>query len=146
VPLVFDVQVLDIANAAQVARCFRVFSRLRPHLTEAQFIERVRVQAGEGYAIALIEAGEDVAAAAGYRVAHFLAWGRVLYVDDLITDPDKRGQGLGGALMDWLLAEAANRACDELHLDTGFGRHDAHRLYLNKGLQLSSHHMSAKVG
>lgn len=141
-----EIQTLDASNTAQLGRCFRVFTHLRPHLTEAQFVERVKAQAKEGYAIVYIEAGEDVAAAAGYRIAHFLAWGKVLYVDDLITDPDRKRQGLGGALMDWLLAEAAAQECDELHLDTGFQRHDAHRLYLNKGLRLSTHHMSAKIG
>jgi hypothetical protein len=44
-----------------------------------------------------------------------------------------------------LIAEGVRLACDEVHLDTGFSRHDAHRLYLNKGFKLSCHHMSLQL-
>lgn len=35
--------------------------------------------------------------------------------------------------------------CDQIHLDTGTQRHDAHKLYLNRGFKLSSFHMAAKI-
>jgi len=88
---------------------------------------------------------EAVVAAAGYRILEFLAWGRVLYIDDLITLPEKRGAGYAGALMDWMIDHAREQRCDEIHLDSGYQRHDAHRLYLNKGLQLGCHHFSMKL-
>jgi GNAT superfamily N-acetyltransferase len=78
-------------------------------------------------------------------VAHYLAWGKVLYIDDLVTHPDEKNKGMGGALLDWLLEQAKQQACDEVHLDTGFQRHDAHRLYLNKGFKLACHHMSVAL-
>ena len=74
-----------------------------------------------------------------------MVWGKVLYIDDLITDPDKKRRGYGGKSLDWLEAEAQQLNSDEIYLDTGHGRHDAHRLYLNKGFILSSHHMSKKT-
>ena len=138
----YSVGRLDPQDEAQARRCFRVFAFLRPHLNEDEFVRRLRVQAQEGYAVAYIELEGEVAAAAGYRAAHFMAWGRVLYIDDLVTDPSRKNKGLGGALLDWLLAEARARECDEVHLDTGFQRHDAHRLYLKKGFILSCHHLS----
>ena len=79
-------------------------------------------------------------------MANFLAWGKVLYIDDLVTEPLQKRQGLGGALLDWLVVEANKLGCDAVHLDTGYARHDAHRLYLNKGFVMSSHHMSKKLG
>ena len=36
--------------------------------------------------------------------------------------------------------------CDGLHLDPGYARHDAHRLYLRKGLQFNSHHLALQFG
>lgn len=141
------IEVLDPHDRAQVERCFRVVAFLRPHLSAEQFHERLQVQAGEGYNLVYIADDGDgaVSAAAGYRIGHYLAWGKILYVDDLVTHPDRKNRGLGGALMDWLIARAREQRCDELHLDTGFTRHDAHRLYLNKGLLLSCHHMSLKL-
>lgn len=136
------VKSLDPSDVAQVARCFRVFTHLRPHLTEAQFLERVPAQADQGYAVVYIEADGNVAAAAGFRTLRFLAWGKVLYIDDLITDPALKKRGFGGALLDWLIVEARRQECDAVHLDTGYQRHDAHRLYLNKGFRLECHHMA----
>ncbi len=129
----------------EIAACYPVFRVLRPHLVEAEFVSRVRRQQAEGYCLVFTSAAERVVAAAGYRFMEFLAWGRVLYVDDLITHPDQRGAGCGGALMDWLIAQGREKGCDELHLDSGYQRQDAHRLYLNKGLQLSCHHFSMKL-
>ena len=36
--------------------------------------------------------------------------------------------------------------CDGLHLDPGYARHDAHRLYLSKGLQFNCHHLALQFG
>ena len=155
----YQVELLNPADTALARRCFHVFAFLRPHLDEETFIRRLAIQstrdviylnkgsnAGrQGYAIAFVELDGEVSAAAGYRVADFLAWGKVLYIDDLITHPERTRHGLGGALMDWLFTQARAQGCDEVHLDTGFQRHDAHRLYLNKGLTLSCHHMSTTL-
>lgn len=135
----------DLHDTATIARCFGIFTFLRPHLDEQTFVERVRIQAAQGYRIAKVEIEGQVAAAAGYRVANFLAWGKVLYIDDLITHPEMKRLGLGSALLDWLLEQGRQSGCDEVHLDTGHQRHDAHRLYLNKGFILSSHHMSVRL-
>ncbi len=141
----FKIRQLDMKDDQAVAACFGVFGFLRPHLNESRFIEQVRIQESDGYKIIYIQKDIEVIAAAGYRLATFLAWGRVLYIDDLITHPERKRAGLGSALLDWLLAEGRRLGCDEIHLDTGHQRHDAHRLYLNKGFVLSSHHMSAKL-
>lgn len=138
-------KILYASADSEITACFPAFKILRPHLLEADFVARVRRQQSEGYHLIYAADKECVTAAAGYRFAEYLAWGRVLYVDDLITHPDHRGAGYGGALIDWLITHARESGCAELHLDSGYQRHDAHRLYLNKGLQLSSHHFSMKL-
>ena len=114
---------------------------------EDAFIRRVdELQRPEGYRLAgsFEEGRRDAAAVAGFRVAHSLAWGRYVYVDDLSTAPDCRRRGHGRALLDWLAEEGRRLGCDQLHLDSGVGleRRDAHRLYLNAGLVISSHHFA----
>jgi GNAT superfamily N-acetyltransferase len=81
---------------------------------------------------------------AGFRVIRNLAWGDTLYVDDLSTHPDARRRGHAMALLEWCAAEARQLGCDELHLDSGVGpeREDAHRLYLNAGMRITSHHFA----
>ena len=126
----------------EIADCFEVFSVLRPHLLAATFVAQVRRQQAQGYQLMAQRDGSSVVSATGFRLAEFLAWGKVLYVDDLITLPSARGKGYAGQLLDWLIAHAKSQGCDALHLDSGYMRHNAHRLYLNKGLQLACHHMS----
>ncbi len=37
------------------------------------------------------------------------------------------------------------QGCNAVHLDSGYQRHAAYRLYLNKGFVLSSHHLALKL-
>jgi GNAT superfamily N-acetyltransferase len=121
---------------------------LRPaYAQEEEFVARVdERQRPEGFRIvaAFVDGRDEAVAAAGFRVAHSLAWGHYLYVDDLSTLPDARGQGHAGALLDWLVEEGRRLGCDQLHLDSGTApeRFDAHRLYLNHGLAIWAHHFS----
>ena len=132
---------------AEILDSFRVMKVLRPHLVQEDYLEKVRrQQENDGYSLlAAIDDHGEISALAGFRIAEFMAWGKILYIDDLITDPDQKRKGFAGALLDRLDAEAREAGCDGIHLDTGHQRHDAHRLYLNKGFTLSSHHMSKKL-
>lgn len=136
-------------HAGQTGRAFAAMRALRPHLPdEAEFARRVdELQRPEGYRIAAALDGDGtVAAVAGFRVLSMLAFGCVLYIDDLSTLPAARRRGHGRALLDWCLAEAARLGCDELHLDSGVGadRQDAHRLYFNRGMRITSYHFVRK--
>jgi GNAT superfamily N-acetyltransferase len=119
---------------------------LRPSIgTEQQFVERVNaIQRPEGYRLVASFADGDAqaAAVAGFRLGHYLAWGDVLYCDDLSSRPEFRRQGHASQLLDWLVEEARRLGCSQFHLDSGVGieRQDAHRLYMNKGMRISSHH------
>lgn len=139
-------EVLHANTDAEISACFPVMNVLRPHLDETTFLATIRRQAAQGYHLVFIRDADAIVSAAGFRILEFLAWGKVLYVDDLITDPAKRGHGFGGMLMDWLIAHARAANCAELHLDSGYQRRAAHRLYLNKGLELNSHHFALKLG
>lgn len=133
-------------------RAWRAMLELRPHIGDAAaFAEHVdTVQRPEGYRLLAAfehDADDDAVAVAGFRIVHHLAWGRSLYVDDLSTLPEARGRGHAGALLDELIAEAERLRCDELHLDSGVGsaRWAAHRLYMNHGLTIVSHHFARPV-
>jgi GNAT superfamily N-acetyltransferase len=130
----------------EVRRCWPAFQELRPHLrSEEEFIARWREQAGEGYQVAYIVEGDRVPAAAGYRLMSTMAWGRILYLDDLVAVEASHGSGLGTALLQFLQGEARRLGCDALHLDTGYQRHRAHRTYLRNGFRMDCMHLAWKV-
>ncbi len=129
---------------------FEAMRALRTALRgRGEFVRRVdEVQRPQGYRlVGVFEDGRCVAVA-GFRVIHNLAWGDCLYVDDLSTHPDGRRRGHGRALLEWCADEAARLGCGELHLDSGVGpdREDAHRLYFNTGLRITSYHFAKPVG
>jgi GNAT superfamily N-acetyltransferase len=130
----------------EVRRCWPAFKELRPHLqSEEELVARWRVQTAEGYQIIYIAEGERVPAAAGYRFLNTLAWGKVLYLDDLVALQSSQGAGLGTALLKYLQDEARRLGCDALHLDTGYQRHLAHRAYFRNGFRMDCMHLAWKV-
>ena len=134
------------STEAEIKACFSTLHELRPHLSEHEFVARVQHQMkNHGYVLVYITSHDRIAAAAGYRVAEFLAWGRIFYVDDLVSRNTFRKHGHGGMLLDWLLEKAKELSCDQFHLDSCVTRHDAHRLYLSRKLQISSHHFSKEL-
>lgn len=138
---------LAIAHTdAEIQACFPAFQALRPHLQAGEFLARVRRQQAQGYQILALEQRGAIQSVAGFRCAEYLAWGKILYLDDLSTLPEARGQGFAETLLDWLIEHARAQQCQALHLDSGYARHAAHRLYLRKGLQLSSHHFALTLG
>ncbi len=131
-----------IANTdAEIESCFPAFSVLRPHIEQKNFLAQVRRQQAQSYQILALRHDGIVKSAAGFRLAEFLAWGKVLYIDDLTTLPGETANGFAGALLDWLINHAKSCHCQGVHLDTGYARHAAHRLYLRKGFQLNCHHL-----
>ena len=90
--------------------------------------------------MALLENEGQVCAVAGFRLIENLFNGRVLYVDDLVTDKAYRSRGHGRALLDWLVTRAQGAGCKTLELDSGLQRLAAQRFYLESGMVISSHH------
>ena len=133
------------ASDEDLRSCFPVMKQLRPRYSEDDFVARVRRQEQEGYRLVMLVNGSRVVAVAGFRLGENLAWGRYLYVDDLVTEDSQRSSGHGARLLEWLRAAAGAARCDELHLDSGVQRFDAHRFYLRHGMKIASHHFSQEL-
>ena len=58
---------------------------------------------------------------------------RAIELKQLYTDPTLTGQGIGTALMDWALAEAAARGADEMQMSVWSGNDGAQRFYARYG-------------
>jgi GNAT superfamily N-acetyltransferase len=129
----------------------RALLELRPQCAPAASLADLvdRLQRPLGYRlVGSFEDGEDDAAAvAGFKIGHMLAWGRYLYVDDLVTAADRRGRGHADRLFEWLDDEARRQECEQFHLDSGVGpeRTDAHRFYFRHGLRISAYHFAREL-
>lgn len=138
--------------AGETALAARTLLELRPALGSAEALaQRIdEVQRASGYRLVASfedDDAEHAAAVAGFRIVEFLAWGRALYVDDLVTAAECRGRGHAGRLFEWLDAEAKREGCRGLHLDSGVGpdRQGAHRFYFRHGMRIASYHFEREL-
>ena len=130
---------------AEIAACYPVMRELRSHIAEDQFLSRVRSQESSGYRLAFLEEAGSVVAVAGFRIGENLAWGRFLYVDDLVTRASHRSNGLGSRLLFWLREQAVKEGCVQIHLDSRIQRKDAHRFYEHAGMKMASLHFVENI-
>jgi GNAT superfamily N-acetyltransferase len=124
----------------EIVACYAAMRELRPHVAEDRFLSRIRGQENAGYRLAFVEQSGGVIAVAGFRVGENLAWGRFLYVDDLVTLPSHRSAGIGANLLSWLREFAEKDGCLQIHLDSGAQRKDAHRFYEREGMLMAGYH------
>ncbi len=124
----------------EIRRCFPVIKQLREKLTAGEFVERVAEQEREGYKLAFLESEGQVLGVAGFRIYHMLATGKTMYVDDLVTDANSRSQGIGEALLQWLIELSRKQKCETFSLDSGTHRRRAHRFYFAQGMHIANYH------
>ena len=134
-------------SEADLRRIAGVLLQLRTQFDEDSLVAQIQEQQAEGYRVAYVESVDgdgpgEVLCVAGFVVATKLAWGRHIYVDDLVTDTRRRSRGAGKVLIDWLRDHGRELGCRELHLDSGVQRFAAHRFYLREGFHIASHHFS----
>lgn len=83
---------------------------------------------------AVLLAAEVEGAVVGYSVAWFAADEAEL--GDIAVHPDARGRGIGEALLQRTLQEAAERGASFLYLEVREANHEARRLYAKAGFEV----------
>lgn len=127
----------------EIRACHPVMVQLRPLLTDAdEFVRRVVKQRAQGYRLLMAVSDGVPVALAGYRCLDNLIHGRFLYVDDLVTSSDGRGQGIGEQLLGALRPIALDEGCARLVLDTALSNCLAQRFYFRSGLLARGLHFS----
>jgi len=127
---------------AELERIASVLLQLRTHYGQQSLVTQIKSQQQQGYEVAYVESDGRVSCVAGFVMSRKLAWGKNIYVDDLVTDSEYRSKGAGKCMIDWLKSYARANGCDQLHLDSGVQRFAAHKFYLREGFRITSHHFS----
>lgn len=123
----------QLIEPAWLARAESVHRELRPQL-EADYAAQMAGIFADGGEMAIAVDGEDVLGVAVYRLYRHTFSGTMCYVDDLVTTSQRRSQGVGKLLLDWISHEATQRGAKNLLLDSGTQRTQAHRFYFREGL------------
>src|SRR5262245_26941364 len=61
--------------------------------------------------------------------------GYIGHVEELVVDREHRRQGIGTRLLEELVAQARQRGCSRIELDSALHRHEAHRFYERHGFE-----------
>ena len=130
---------------SQIESCYPVMVQLRPHVKPAEFVARVRAQETQGYRLAFVREAGRVIAVAGFRLRDSLAWGPVLHLDDLVTDETWRSRGVGHRLLEWVMTQAREAGCDEVHVDAGVQHLDAHRFFERERFRHVANHYRIRL-
>ena len=127
---------------AEIAATFEVMAQLRPHLARDAYVPLIRrlMAAERFHLLAAIDDDGAVRAVAGYRYMEMLYCGRMMYIDDLVTDERTRSHGYGKALLVWLRREARDAGCTEVQLISRVTREQAHRFYVREGFGIEAFH------
>ena len=125
------------AETAWLARAESVHRQLRPQLPP-DYVGRMGEVLAKGAQLALVVDDDAVLCVALWRVIENTADGRRLYVDDLVSDENRRSQGVGKMMLDWLETQAKAQGCTALTLDSGVQRLRAHRFYFREGMHIAS--------
>lgn len=120
----------------------KVLLQLRPQYDLPAILAQISKQQEAGYQLAIVEHNNTVICAAGFVITEKLAWGKYLYVDDLVSDEHSRSLGAGKEIITWLKHFAREQGCRELHLDSGMQRKDAHRFYDREGFDRTGYHFA----
>lgn len=136
--------VIEPHTDAEILETYEVMRQLRPDVSPDEYVPAVRrLMAQEGYRLVAVTEDGQVRAVAGYRLMEMLYCGRILYIDDLITDERVRSRGFGRQLLDWLKEAAGAQRCTEVHLDSRVNREAAHRFYEREGFAKTCYHFAA---
>ncbi len=142
------VEVTDENGAIGAPDWFRkaeaVHRQLRTALPPEYEAKMKRVFAGGARMCVAVE-GAEVRGVAVYRTYENTFTGRQLYVDDLVTDEKRRSSGVGRALLGYLEQKARAAGLENLALDSGTQRQQAHKFYFREGMVAIAFHFGKKL-
>ena len=131
---------ISFANSdADISASFPIMQELRTHFTDIEaYKAQIRRQMDDGYTLALLWFGGEIAGCGGFRVHETLSRGKYMYVEDLVTSSRLRSHGLGDKLFDWLAGQARERGCAQMEIISGVQRGEAHRFYHRKRMTIKA--------
>lgn len=141
-----DISIEHAETDEQIASTFDVMSQLRPQLERSEYVPTIReLMSSDGTRLLALREDGVVRAVALYRIMRMLYCGRLLYIDDLVTDAGTRSRGFGSRLMAAIKAEAEAQGCSEIQLISRVTREQAHRFYFREGFGIECFHFRTRL-
>ncbi len=131
-------EIRKASSKEDFTKCWEAMQQLRPRLRLDEYLVMSLYMQDEGYKLIYIEEHDKVLAFCGYRFQTMIHYGRSIYIDDVFTLPKARDQA--STLLNYVLQQAKLAGVQSIHLDSSYQHSEAHRLYMNHGFKIESHH------
>ncbi len=138
-------QIVEITSADDIVETYPIIRQLYTELTEEKYREYVTELLGLGYRRVIAKVGDTCVASAGFLMGVHFRFGKYIYVNDLVTDEDKRSCGAGKALLDWIAAEGKAQHCTTITLACNVDRHRSHRFYFREGYRIHGYYFMKQL-
>lgn len=91
-----------------IAKCYSTYLVLRPLLKSVdEFVNRILEQFSEQFKLVAVETTDgEIVACCGFREMNTLAWGKIVYIDDLVTHELHGGNGYASRLLNYVIEYA----------------------------------------
>jgi GNAT superfamily N-acetyltransferase len=140
-----SIQIIDISDDRGVvsapewlARAYPVHRQLRVQLVSLEYEAKMRRVFATGGRMCVATEGDGVVGVIVYRIQENTFDGRLLYIDDLVSDEEQRSNGVGRMLLAHVERKARAQGCRMMGLDSGVQRARAHKFYFREGFTISS--------
>ena len=140
--LIKNLQIIELNDAAGrliepewLLAAENVHRQLRPQLP-TDYVTRLSEIFAGGARMSLALENEGVFGVALWRIVENTYEGRRFYIDDLVCDEARRGQGVGQFLLAHLEQTARAHHCAVFTLDSGVQRSGAHHFYFREGMHI----------
>ncbi len=138
-------EIIELISDKEIMSSFDVMNVLRPHVKKEDYLAQVKRQQKTGFQLVGVRRGGRIIAIAGFRISEYLAKGKHVYIDDLVTFESERSGGYGKLLMKWVGDYGAKNGCKQLYLDSGVQRQDAHRFYFRERMHIMAYHFAMDI-
>lgn len=121
--------VKELVNNEELLKAFPVMKQLRTHLIEETYLNLILDMKKEGYKIFALYVDEEIVAVAGVIKLTNIYYGKHVWVNDLVTDINKRSNKYGQILLSFINKWAKENGCNVVALSSGLQRLEAHNFY-----------------
>ncbi|WP_202406401.1 GNAT family N-acetyltransferase [Pontibacillus yanchengensis] len=124
--------VMELHNKKDWIKAFPIMKQLRNQLTQATYLTMMEEMKQNGYRLFAYEEEGDIVALAGVIIDTCFAWGRYVWVHDLVTNEHVRSQGYGRRMLQFIEEWGKEQNCEQVALSSGLEKELAHQFYEHK--------------
>lgn len=124
-----NIFIKELLSECEYIKAFSIVKQLRTHLDEKEYINLLKDMRKEGYKMFALYYNDEIVSVIGMIKLTNFYYGKHVWVNDLVTDKDKRSMGYGEKLLDFASNWAEENDCKIIALSSGLQREYAHKFY-----------------